>query len=136
MATVIKFPRILKGTCCRFSQISGWQSLRYNCNRASITRMKREHYVRTYPVLLLQPDGSTITIRYEKPRKLLKLPVDVSSLTEEEKKERIKIFRPPKKMEVREEVEDDFDVNQYANLFKKKKWFREICSLGLLWSIT
>lgn len=77
--------------------------------------------MRTYPVLLLQPDGSTITIRYEKPRKLLKLPVDVSSLTEEEKKERIKIFRPPKKMEVREEVEDDFDVNQYANLFKKKK---------------
>ena len=47
-------------------------------------------YPRRYKVRLVNPDGSSYMIRYLKPIGLIKLPVDPSSLSEEEKKVRIK----------------------------------------------
>lgn len=43
----------------------------HNSNRTSIARIPRQKYARTYPVLLVRPDGSTIHIRYKEPRRIL-----------------------------------------------------------------
>ena len=40
---------------------------------SSIASIGRALYVRTYPTLLVQPDGSTITIRYKEPRRIIKV---------------------------------------------------------------
>ncbi|XP_045160020.2 39S ribosomal protein L55, mitochondrial-like isoform X2 [Mercenaria mercenaria] len=108
-------------TCSVCSQLPSIQNERYNSNRTSITRTKTAHYVRTYPTLLVLPDGSSITVRYEKPRRIIKLPVDLSTLTDQEKEARIMIFNPPKKTEVKEDIEDDFNVNEYTQMFRKKR---------------
>jgi len=46
---------------------------RYSSNRASVTRMNRYIYPRTYPTLLVFPDGSTVQIRYHEPRAIIKV---------------------------------------------------------------
>src|SRR3569832_1523305 len=48
-------------------------SLRYNCYRAALTKTRREHYVYTYPTMMVFPNGSTITIPYKEPRKIIKV---------------------------------------------------------------
>uniref|UniRef100_A0A3Q2C971 HECT domain-containing protein n=1 Tax=Cyprinodon variegatus TaxID=28743 RepID=A0A3Q2C971_CYPVA len=40
-------------------------------NRTSVVRCGRQKYERQYPVLLVQPDGSTVSIRYPEPRRIL-----------------------------------------------------------------
>lgn len=40
---------------------------------ASVTRLHRSVYCRTYPTVVVQPDGSSITIRYHEPRKIIKV---------------------------------------------------------------
>lgn len=69
-------------------------------------------YPRVYKVRLQQPDGSTYTIRYHEPRKLIRLPVDPSSLTEEEKKARMNRLKPEKKIETHEFDEDEAKITQ------------------------
>ena len=45
----------------------------FNANRAVVTKIKRATYCRKYPTLLVQPDGSTITIKYHEPREIIKV---------------------------------------------------------------
>lgn len=93
-----------------------------NSNRTSVVRCGRQVYERSFPTLLLRPDGSTVHIRYKEPRRLLVLPVDVSTLSEEERRAR------QKKREVRkvtqttaaEEYHEDFRSDQYSHFWKKK----------------
>ncbi|XP_077525654.1 uncharacterized protein LOC144137594 isoform X2 [Haemaphysalis longicornis] len=40
---------------------------------AFVSRVKRQTYVRQYPTVLVQPDGSTITVRYHEPRSLIRV---------------------------------------------------------------
>lgn len=40
-------------------------------NRTSVVRCGRQKYERQYLVLLVRPDGSTVSIRYQEPRRLL-----------------------------------------------------------------
>ncbi|XP_060591036.1 large ribosomal subunit protein mL55-like isoform X2 [Ruditapes philippinarum] len=108
-------------TCCVCPKLSSIRNERYNCNRASICREKKHGYLRTYPALLVFPDGSSVNIRYEKPRNIIVLPVDVSKLTEKEKEARNLKFNPPKKTEIKEDLDDDFDTNKYTSMFKKNK---------------
>ncbi len=51
---------------------------------------------------------------------LFQLPVDLSSLTEEEKAIRLAKRKPRQKIVIQEEIEDTFDVNQYSHLWKRK----------------
>lgn len=44
-----------------------------NSFTASITRAHRDKYLRTYPVVLVNPDGSTTNIRYHEPRQIIKV---------------------------------------------------------------
>lgn len=40
---------------------------------ASITKVHRQTYTRTYPTIVVLSDGSTINIRYHEPRKIIKV---------------------------------------------------------------
>ncbi|XP_067893269.1 large ribosomal subunit protein mL55 [Heterodontus francisci] len=93
---------------------------RNNSNRTSIVRCGRQVYARLYPVLLVQPDGSTINIRYKEPKRIITMPVDVSLLPEAERKARMR-KRDPKRAKMKEEqFEDEFKVDDYSQFWKKK----------------
>ncbi|XP_060081483.1 large ribosomal subunit protein mL55-like isoform X2 [Ylistrum balloti] len=89
-------------------------------SRTSLTRYRRRVYVRQYPTTVVYPDGSTISVRYKEPRKLITLPLDLGGLSEEEANEVIRRRTPRKKMAVMEEYEDDYDSNKYKHIWKKK----------------
>lgn len=73
-----------------------------------------------YPTVVVQPDGSTINIRYHEPRKIIKLPLDLSTLSEAERKARLEARKPRKKVKIMEEVEDTFNAKKYMKYIKKK----------------
>ncbi|KAL8164788.1 UNVERIFIED_CONTAM: hypothetical protein K2H54_006675 [Gekko kuhli] len=94
---------------------------RPNSNRASIACIPRQKFARAYPVLLVRPDGSTIHIQYKEPRRILMVPVDISTLPEAEKKARLR-RKDTSKIKVKEEVpfDDDFNLDDYRKFWKKK----------------
>ncbi|KAK3089562.1 hypothetical protein FSP39_004634 [Pinctada imbricata] len=76
-------------------------------------------YVRQYPTTIVLPNGATIQARYKEPRQIIKLPIDISTLTEEEL-EALKRKRKPKEVFVEEkEIEDSFDKNKYSKYWKR-----------------
>ncbi|KAF4518231.1 hypothetical protein B566_EDAN006912 [Ephemera danica] len=89
------------------------------CHSASITKIHRATFSRVYPTILVLPDGSSIRIRYHEPRKIIKLPLDLSKLSEEEKRLRLERRKPRQKLQVMEDIEDSFDASQYLNLINK-----------------
>lgn len=95
------------------------QLARHNSNRASISRPKRPFYVREFPTVLVQPDGSTITVRYSIPRQIIQLPLDLSTLSEAERLARLRRREPKQKIIVKEEIDDDFDSLKYRKLRRK-----------------
>nr|XP_006218820.1 39S ribosomal protein L55, mitochondrial [Vicugna pacos]XP_015107100.1 39S ribosomal protein L55, mitochondrial [Vicugna pacos]XP_015107101.1 39S ribosomal protein L55, mitochondrial [Vicugna pacos]XP_015107102.1 39S ribosomal protein L55, mitochondrial [Vicugna pacos]XP_015107103.1 39S ribosomal protein L55, mitochondrial [Vicugna pacos]XP_015107104.1 39S ribosomal protein L55, mitochondrial [Vicugna pacos] len=99
--------------------VSSWRA---DCNRASLTRVHRQTYARLYPVLLVKQDGSTIHIRYREPRRMLTMPVDLDSLSPEERRARFRKREAQLREEKEEEPElsDDFDVEQYKKFWTKK----------------
>ncbi|XP_061834629.1 large ribosomal subunit protein mL55 [Nerophis lumbriciformis] len=95
--------------------------LRLNSNRASVARCNRHKHEHMYSVMLVRTDGSTINVRYKEPRRILTMPVDLSSLSEEERRRR------QKKREVKKVVEettihyeDDFQADKYRQFWTKK----------------
>ena len=63
---------------------------------------------------MVYPNGSTSIIRYHEPRAVIQLPLDLSTLTEAERKERIERRKPKTKVVIEEEIEDDgFDESRY-----------------------
>ncbi|XP_063057769.1 large ribosomal subunit protein mL55 [Engraulis encrasicolus] len=117
--------RCLKNTLCeRAAAAAGLHTtaLHENSNRASIVRCTRNKFERQYPVLLVRTDGSTINIRYKEPRRILQMPVDINTLSDEERKIRMR-KRDPKKMVAKkdkDEFKDDFKVDDYSQFWKKK----------------
>ncbi|XP_017480070.1 PREDICTED: 39S ribosomal protein L55, mitochondrial [Rhagoletis zephyria] len=87
---------------------------------AAVTRLHRSVYRRMYPTVVVQPDGSTINIRYQEPRKIIKLPLDLSTLSEAERKARLEARKPRKKVKIQDEVEDTFNAKKYMKYIKKK----------------
>ncbi|KAL7645039.1 UNVERIFIED_CONTAM: hypothetical protein RMT77_003409 [Armadillidium vulgare] len=72
-----------------------------------------------YPTHLIFSDGSSILIRYHEPRKIIKLPLDISALTEEERIRRLHNRKPKTKVIIQEDIEDNFDADSYKHLWKK-----------------
>ncbi|XP_063306901.1 large ribosomal subunit protein mL55 [Pelobates fuscus] len=106
-------------TVCHFHSTAQ----QHTSNRASIVRCGRKTYSRTYPVSLVQPDGSTITIQYKEPRRILLMPVDITTLSEEERKARLRKRDQSKKVSIKKEKEDfgdEFNVDEYSKYWKKK----------------
>ncbi|XP_038611658.1 39S ribosomal protein L55, mitochondrial isoform X2 [Tachyglossus aculeatus] len=93
-----------------------------NSNRAALTRVHRAAYARCYPVLLVREDGSTIRIRYREPRHLLAMPVDMDTLSPEERKARLRRrnSRLAGKKDEEPEVLDHFQLDRYQKFWKKK----------------
>ncbi|CAD5111236.1 unnamed protein product [Dimorphilus gyrociliatus] len=90
-----------------------------NSHRTDIVRTNRSVYPRTYPVTLVQSDGSTTTIRYAEPRKIIKLPLDLEKVSATVKEERLRLRRPKQKLIIQEDVDVDFNVEDYEDLWKK-----------------
>jgi large subunit ribosomal protein L55 len=70
---------------------------------------------------VVNPDGSTFTIRYHEPRAIIKLPFDLSTLTEAERKAKLEKRKPKSKVRIEEEVDDKFSADKYLRFIKKKK---------------
>ncbi|KAJ8984979.1 hypothetical protein NQ317_016890 [Molorchus minor] len=64
---------------------------------ASITKPHRNTYTRTFPTILVNPNGSTINIRFLEPRQIIKLPINIWILSEAERKSKIDQRKPKKK---------------------------------------
>ncbi|XP_046828476.1 39S ribosomal protein L55, mitochondrial [Vespa crabro] len=90
-----------------------------NCWTAAITKKHQNVYVNTYPTILVFPDGSSINIEYNEPRKIIVLPLNISELSEEEQKIKINSRRLKTKIVLAEEQEDDFDEMKYIKKMKK-----------------
>lgn len=68
----------------------------------------------------MNPDGSTFSIRYHEPRAIIKLPVDLSLLSEAERKARIEKRKPRRKIRIDDEIADTFSAGKYLSYMKKK----------------
>lgn len=88
---------------------------------AAVHRMHRSIYARTYPTVVVLPDGSSFNIRYHEPRAIIRLPLDLTTLTEAERKARTDARKPKRKIKVDEEIEDSFSAKKYLKFVKKKK---------------
>nr|XP_046248504.1 39S ribosomal protein L55, mitochondrial isoform X2 [Scatophagus argus] len=90
-------------------------------NRTALVRCGRQRYERLYPVILVLPDGSTVNIKYKEPRRILLMPVNLSTLSEEERRARQK-KRQVKKTKKQTTVhdEDDFKADKYSQFWKNK----------------
>jgi len=95
------------------------QTRQLNANRASISRTGRAVFTRTYPTTVVLQNGSTICIRYHEPRCLIKMPLDLSTMSEEDRQRHLERRRPKKKVKIVEDVEDSFDLASYTHLWKK-----------------
>ncbi|CAF3582731.1 unnamed protein product [Rotaria socialis] len=94
-------------------------SQRSNCYRSSITRFSRDIYSRLYFNYLVLPDGSTIRIRYTEPRHLVKLPVDIASLSEKEQKTRLLRRSAVQKDKMEISLDTSYDPSAYLNQYTK-----------------
>jgi len=93
--------------------LSQQQVRHLNANRAAVTKIKRTRYPYLYPVTVVQPDGSTISVKYPEPRHLIRLPIDLETATPEQQR-RIHFIRSPKQtLNVVEDTGDSFDPSQY-----------------------
>uniref|UniRef100_A0A915BD40 39S ribosomal protein L55, mitochondrial n=2 Tax=Parascaris univalens TaxID=6257 RepID=A0A915BD40_PARUN len=87
-------------------------------HRAAIGKIRRKSYIRRFPITVMRPDGSTIEIRTSEPRDFVQLPLDLNSITEEERRHRL-AARKPKVKQIKEDIIDDnFDIGQYAQLWR------------------
>ncbi|RVE50960.1 hypothetical protein evm_004369 [Chilo suppressalis] len=87
-----------------------------NNNIASVTKIHRELYTRQYPTKVVLADGSSIDIRYHEPRKIIKLPLDLSLLSEDERKIRLEKRKPKKKVKITDDLEDNFNAKKYLKI--------------------
>lgn len=86
----------------------------FNANRAVVTRIKRTHFTQMYPVQLIKPDGSTLSIKYSVPRLMIKLPVQFETLSAEMQR-KVKLARLPKDTKKKKQrVSLKFDPLKYA----------------------
>ncbi|XP_053658521.1 39S ribosomal protein L55, mitochondrial [Anopheles marshallii] len=89
-------------------------------NTAAIVKVHRSIYARRYPTVVVLPNGATINLSYHEPRKIIKLPLDLSLLSEAERKARIEKRKPKQKIRIDDDVEDTFNANKYLKYLKKK----------------
>ncbi|XP_003275178.1 39S ribosomal protein L55, mitochondrial [Nomascus leucogenys] len=108
------------GPAFRRLHASSWRA---DSSRASLTRVHRQAYARLYPVLLVKQDGSTIYIRYREPRRMLAMPIDLDTLSPEERRARLRKREAQlqSRKEYEQELSDDFHVERYRQFWTRTK---------------
>uniref|UniRef100_A0A182PNP6 39S ribosomal protein L55, mitochondrial n=1 Tax=Anopheles epiroticus TaxID=199890 RepID=A0A182PNP6_9DIPT len=102
------------------SILSGSFGRSLSSNTAAIVKVHRSIYARRYPTMMVLPNGATINLSYHEPRRIIKLPLDLSLLSEAERKARIEKRKPKQKIRIDDDVEDTFNANKYLKYMKKK----------------
>ena len=88
----------------------------------SLVKPKKEKYPLMYKVRIVNQDGSSYFTRYHEPLGVIQLPLDPTTLTEEQLKARHRKLQSEKKIKIKEYKEDvKFDRRAMAKLMKKKK---------------
>ncbi|CAJ0568904.1 unnamed protein product, partial [Mesorhabditis spiculigera] len=87
--------------------------VRQNAHRASLGKIGRSQYLLKYPVRLIRPDGSTIQVRADEPRETVQLAIDLKTLTDDERRQRLAARKPKAKKIRKEVIDDNFDSNEY-----------------------
>ena len=91
--------------------------IRSYSNACITTTQKRSTFPRMYRTLLVRPDGSTVTIRYKEPVKMIKMPIDVTVLSDAERT-KLWLSRQEKVVDsFDDDIQDDFKVNEYKHLW-------------------
>ncbi|CAK9294144.1 unnamed protein product [Gordionus sp. m RMFG-2023] len=103
-----------------FSKIHAIQVAHFNSNFASICKVHRKIYPRFYPTVLVNSDGSSYNIRYFEPRKIIKLPLDLTTLSDEEKQIRLAKMRPKIVLTHKEEISNRISSMKYVDIMKSK----------------
>ncbi|XP_014250677.1 39S ribosomal protein L55, mitochondrial [Cimex lectularius] len=88
---------------------------------AALTRPHRGKYFLEYPTKVVLSDGSSITVRYHEPQQIIKLPLDLSTLSEAEAKARLERRRPKVKVVIENDDIGIIDKKKYLKLIKNKK---------------
>ncbi|XP_055529269.1 39S ribosomal protein L55, mitochondrial [Wyeomyia smithii] len=88
-------------------------------NTTAVVKVHRSVYARRYPTMMVLPNGATINITYHEPRRIIKLPLDLSLLSETDRKSRLEKRKPKQVLRVEDEVEDNFNARKYIKLIKK-----------------
>lgn len=67
--------RLISPTCISKSlqRAISSSSVMLNSNRASISKLNRKIYTQRYQTLLVRPDGSSLVVRYDEPRRIIKV---------------------------------------------------------------
>jgi large subunit ribosomal protein L55 len=91
------------------------QRREFNANRAMVTKIKRNLFARLYPATLVNPDGSTIRIKYQYPRGIVKMPLDFDKLDSSMQK-KVRLMRQPREdaNKKQDTVTVAFDPMKYA----------------------
>ena len=98
------------------------QIRRYNANRTNICKISRIKYCRLYRVLLVYPDGSTVTVRHPEPQSIIQLPVLLEDCkTDTDRKEWLLRRKRTEKVEIVDEIDLKYNQKQYLHIFKNKK---------------
>ena len=100
------------------------QFVRHNCYRACIGKNPREKFARLYPTILVQPDGSSIRINYREPISIIKLPFDLSTLDEEERKKRLSKRQMGVKKVVVKSEDDEINFDKKTK-FDPRKYIKK-----------
>lgn len=67
--TNMRYPSCLQ----LFRSTNLWNVRNISSNTAAVTKVHRTTYCRTYPTIVVQPDGSSIRIRYHEPRQIVQV---------------------------------------------------------------
>ncbi|XP_046915166.2 mitochondrial ribosomal protein L55 [Dermatophagoides farinae] len=91
-----------------------------HANRASVCRLKRDPnaYQRLFPLRIVHKDGSTVLIRHQVPRELIKLPLKLEDCqTEREKMEWRSRRKQKEVIKIKKDDTDiEFDRSQYLRM--------------------
>ncbi|KAI4461625.1 39s ribosomal protein l55 mitochondrial [Holotrichia oblita] len=75
--------------------------------------------MKKYPTLIINTDGSSFTVRYDEPRQIIKLPINIWTLSEAERKLRLDQRKPKKKVKIEDDLDDSYDSRRYLKYLKK-----------------
>lgn len=101
--------------------MNGFFSVNLNAYRASLGKIRRRKYIKEYETMIMYADGSIAPARTKEPRHFIQFPINLSSLSEDDRRQRLAARKPKAKKIKQETIDDNFDLSQYTSMFNKRK---------------